>query len=303
MPKSEIIVMGASAGGVEALQALVAGLPPDLPAALFVVLHIGKGITGRSELPRILERAGPLRAKHPVDGEMIQHSTIYVAPPDRHLLVSAGHMHLSHGPKENRTRPAINPLFRSAARAYDGRVAGVVLTGLLDDGVAGLAEIKRGGGMTIVQEPTTAQYPSMPLTAIRRVSPDYILPLDAIAGTIAHVAVAEHAAIEREEPMERTLTELTCPECRGPLWEERQGSIVEYRCRVGHAYSPLAIVADHEDTVERTLWSTVVALEEAADIAERLAPELRPEAAVAARKRREHVAAVKKILEERPALE
>jgi two-component system, chemotaxis family, protein-glutamate methylesterase/glutaminase len=151
MPKQDIIVIGTSAGGVEALKVVAAGLPAHLPASVFVVLHIGTGINGQSYLPEILTKAGPLPAVRPRDGETIQHGKIYVAPPDCHLLVTPEHVRLSHGPKENRTRPAINPLFRSAAAAYGERLTGVILTGLLDDGVAGLAEIKRQGGVAVAE--------------------------------------------------------------------------------------------------------------------------------------------------------
>ncbi len=162
----DVIVVGASAGGVEALQVLAAGLATDLPASVFVVLHIGSGIDGQSFLPEILARAGPLPVKHPVRGEEIRRAQIYVAPPDYHMLLRLGHVYLLNGPKENRARPSINPLFRSAAAAYGSRVTGVILTGLLDDGVAGLAEIKRRGGIAVVQDPTTALYPSMPETRL-----------------------------------------------------------------------------------------------------------------------------------------
>ncbi len=296
---SDIIVIGASAGGLEPLRVLVAGLPRDLAAAVFVVVHIGNGINGRSELPAILSRSSPLPAKHPADGEEIQHGVIYVAPPDRHLLVFSGHAHLSNAPKENRTRPAVNPLFRSAAHTYRERVAGVILSGSLDDGVAGLAEIKRCGGIAIAQEPATALYPSMPLNAIERVRVDHTLPVESIPGVIVQLCTVEHTAMYGEEPMERTLVSLTCPECRGPLWEERQGRIVEYRCRVGHVYSPLAMAAEHDDTVERTMWSTLVALEEAADIADHLVPHLGAQSAAVAQKNRQNASIIKKMLEER----
>lgn len=149
----DIIVIGASAGGVEALSTLVAGLPAGLRAAVFVVLHIGNN---PSILPEILTKAGPIPAIHPPSGELIVRGKIYVAPPDRHLLIEPNHMRLSHGPKENRARPAVNPLFRSAAAAYGQQVTGVILTGALDDGTAGLAEIKRRGGIAAVQDPKTA---------------------------------------------------------------------------------------------------------------------------------------------------
>ena len=275
MPKQDIVVVGASAGGVEALQIFAASLPSDLRAAVFIVLHIGSGGSEkRSHLPEILSRAGALTAVHPRDGDPIEKGRIYVAPPDCHLLVAADRITLSRGPKENRTRPAINPLFRSAALAYGGRVTGVILTGMLDDGVAGLAEIKRRGGVAVVEDPETALYPSMPRQAMA-LSMSIMWSLCTRSGALSRVLPGPSATPSRERsPWRKRATALTCPECRGPISEERQGKIIEYACRVGHRYSPLAMKNEHHDTVERSLWASVVALEEAADIAERLAPEL-----------------------------
>src|SRR4051812_19665488 len=220
MPKPDIVVIGASAGGVEALQLLASGLPVGFEAALFVTLHIG---AGPSVLDTILSAAGPLPAKRPKDGEQIQRGTIYVAPPDYHMLVAQGRIHLSHGPKENRTRPAINPMFRSAASNYRGRVAGVVLSGALDDGVAGLAEIKRCGGIAIVQAPETAQFPDMPSNAISHVDVDHVVPVGEIGTLIARLTATENTAMEKQESIERKQVQLICPDCEGPMWEERQG--------------------------------------------------------------------------------
>jgi two-component system chemotaxis response regulator CheB len=162
---SPIVVIGASMGGVEAVLALAAALPPDFAAAVFVVLHIG---ARRSELPWLLNQQGPLRAQHPADGDPIHAGRIYVAPPDHHLLVEHGHVRLTRGPRENWVRPAVDPLFRSAARAYGAGVIGVILTGGLNDGTAGLFEIKQRGGITVVQEPSEAADPSMPRSAAAR---------------------------------------------------------------------------------------------------------------------------------------
>jgi len=293
-----IIVIGASSGGVEALRTLVTGLPSNIPAAIFVVLHIGNHA---SILPEILTQAGPLPAIHPRSGTTIVSGNIYVAPPDRHLLIEPGRMSLFAGPKENRSRPAVNPLFRSAAAAYGSRVTGVILTGNLDDGTAGLAEIKRRGGIAVVQEPKTARCPSMPESAVAHVDVDHIIPLAEIAAFLSTLAsTARKQAKEKPmqvEPLEKHFSGLTCPECRGPITEERQGRIVEYRCRVGHAYAPLALIEEHREAVERTLWATLVALEEAADIAERMADgpyRLPPEEV---RKRREQITLIKNMLD------
>jgi two-component system chemotaxis response regulator CheB len=298
VPKQDIVVVGTSAGGVEALRMMAAGLPADLKAAVFVVLHIGKGTNGLSYMPEILSKAGPLPAVHPKNGEPIEIGKIYVAPPDCHLVLVPGNIQLSNGPKENRTRPAINPLFRSAALAYEDRVTGVILTGALDDGVAGLAEIKRKGGVAVVQDPQTALFPSMPENALKHVEVDHVTSLSDIGGLIARLAVTERNAVQKEDPMERKPSQLTCPGCRGPLSEERQGTIVEYRCRVGHVYSPLAMEDEHHETVERSLWSTIVALEEAAEIAELLTPELGPLSMERARNKRNQAAILKAMFNE-----
>ncbi len=289
-------MVGASAGGVEALKVVAAGLPADLPASVFIVQHIGSGINGHSFLPDILTRAGPLPVVRPTDGERVQRGKIYVAPPDCHLLVAPGHLRLSHGPKENRTRPAINPLFRSAAAAYGERVTGVILTGALDDGVAGLAEIKRQGGIAVAEDPATALFPSMPYHATLKVDVDFVVPLPEVAEIISALANTERGSEKSEEAMERIPSHLTCPECRGPLSRERQGKIVEYRCRVGHVYSPLAMAEEHRETVERSLWMSVLALEEAAEIAEALASELGPDALEEARTKRKQSADLKAML-------
>jgi two-component system chemotaxis response regulator CheB len=175
MAGHDIIVIGASVGGVETLTQLVAHLPEDLPAAVFVVLHISPDAP--SVLGRILSRSGPLPARAAQDDEPIQHGRIYVAPPDHHMLVKQGYVSVVRGPKENRPRPAIDPLFRSAAAAYRSRVIGVVLTGLLDDGTAGMLAVKRCGGTAIVQDPEEALYPDMPRSVLETMQVDYVIPV------------------------------------------------------------------------------------------------------------------------------
>ena len=178
MANRDIIVMGASAGGLPAFNGIIKQLPHDLNAAVFIVWHVSP--YSRSMLPEILSRAGKLEVKHPADGESIQPGKIYVARPDRHLLLEAGRVRLTKGPKENRFRPAVDPLFRSAAYAYGARVVGVVLTGALDDGTAGLWAIKDRGGIAVVQDPAEAEQPSMPSSALNNVQVDYCLPLSEI---------------------------------------------------------------------------------------------------------------------------
>jgi two-component system, chemotaxis family, protein-glutamate methylesterase/glutaminase len=198
----DIIVVGASAGGVEALQTLVCGLPFDLPATLFVVVHIPPD--SRSALPTILSRAGPLPAVHAVDGEAIRRSCVYIARPDHHLVLDRGYIRVTHGPKENRFRPAIDVLFRSAAYAYGPCVIGVILSGQLDDGTAGLWAVKDRGGLSIVQDPQDTLYSSMSLSAMQHVSADYCLPLAKIAPMLEHLA-GQSAAQEEAYPVSKAL--------------------------------------------------------------------------------------------------
>ena len=193
----DIIVIGASAGGVEALSALVAELPRDLRASVLVVLHVARG---RSVLPEILARAGPLPALHPEDGSTLRYGRIYVAPPDHHMTIEADRVRVIHGPTENGVRPAIDPLFRSAARIYGPRVVGVVLTGQLDDGTAGLAAIQEAGGVTVVQDPDEAFAPSMPRSAMQVVAVQHVLPLREIPVLLMNLALEDAARHPPTEP-------------------------------------------------------------------------------------------------------
>ena len=283
--RRDIIVVGASAGGVETLKVLASGLPANFPAAIFIVLHISPRT--KSYLPHILSNAGPLPAEHPDDGATIQMGRIYVSPPNHHLLVERDHIHLSSGPKENSHRPALNPLFRSAAQAYGNRVIGIVLSGNLDDGTAGLWEIKRRGGLTIVQDPNEALYSGMPTNAMASVDVDFSLPIRDIAPKLLQLVgepIRTTSGACGNMSVEPTL--LTCPECRGPLERTHDGPITELRCRVGHSYSPEALVNAHEDTIERSLWAAVVALEEGIEISRILSSD-NPEESARQRARRE----------------
>jgi two-component system, chemotaxis family, protein-glutamate methylesterase/glutaminase len=282
----DIVVVGASAGGVEALDRLVGGFPPELPAAVFVVLHVPA--SGRSVLPAILQRAGELPATVPADGERIERGHIYVAPPDRHLLLVGHLVRLSSGPRENGHRPAIDPLFRSAARTYGSRVVAVVLSGNLDDGAAGARLVKERGGVVLVQETDDALYPDMPESAAAVTDIDARLPAAAMADAICGLleeTVPKGGEIDLEELEAREAedlaaaevaldgepTELACPECGGPLWERNEGPLVRFACRVGHVFSPESMVAEHGKELERALWSARRSLEERADLYRRLA--------------------------------
>jgi two-component system chemotaxis response regulator CheB len=268
-----MVVIGASAGGVEVLKRVVEQLPSDLGAAIFIVLHTSP--YGEGYLPQILSK-GAMRVGHAEDGEAIVRGRIYVAPPNRHMVIENDHVHLSSGPKENRHRPAVNPLFRSAAMVYGPRVVGVILTGNLDDGTSGLWEVKRRGGIAIVQDPAEAPYRGMPESAMANVEVDYVISLDELPQLLVSLVGCRAArpafgtSVGSNNVMESTLTRFTCPECRGPLNERQGGSLHEFECRVGHTYGPEALLSAHAETIERTLWSGVVALEESADIARRL---------------------------------
>jgi two-component system, chemotaxis family, protein-glutamate methylesterase/glutaminase len=278
----DIIVIGASAGGIEALKVLVKGLPPDLPAALFIVQHLAPHAT--SWLPRILTRAGPWPAAHPHNGEPITSGRIYVAPPDYHLTLASGHVHLSRGPKEHGVRPAIDPLFRSAASTYGPRVVGVILTGMLDDGTAGLIAVKVGGGVTVVQDPQDALFPAMPRSALRYLEVDYCLPLAEVPSVLARLtqrplATGEGEIIYSTSDRTTALTQeqiaaverdavtdcpaaISCPDCGGIIWRVQEGALTQFCCRMGHRYTLESLLVQHSEALERVLCMARRMLEE-----------------------------------------
>jgi two-component system, chemotaxis family, protein-glutamate methylesterase/glutaminase len=287
MSRIELVVIGASAGGLDGLLTIVRDLPPRLPATVIVVVHNN----GRSNLPGILARAGTLPVVVPEDGDPLVHGRILVPPQDHHLLVSRRGVILNSGPRENGFRPAIDPLFRTAAQAYGTGVAGVILSGGLDDGTYGMQVIKAAGGITIVQDPNEASIPSMPMSAIANVEIDYI----ASAAKIGELLVtlcgqrakgrATMAVSKRPEPQDQSgemqvasmvhtfgpPSGITCPDCGGALWEIREGKLVRYRCHVGHQFTSDGLEAGQRDSVEGALWSAVRALEEQTDFRQRLA--------------------------------
>lgn len=235
----------------------------------------------------------PLKAVHPEDGDRIEKGRIYVAPPDFHLLVERGRVRLARGPKENRHRPAVDTLFRTAALAYGPRVVGVVLSGALNDGSAGLQAVKQRGGVAVVQDPGDALFSGMPESALEYVGADHCLPMEKIAPLLvrlsgepakeegvypvpddmeleSRIAGLDPSAIDSDErPGE--LSRFTCPECSGPLYEIRSGDLVRFRCRVGHAFTAESMLYDKYNEVEKALYAALNTLEESALMADRLA--------------------------------
>jgi two-component system chemotaxis response regulator CheB len=288
--RRDVVVIGASAGGVQALQKLASTLPADLPAALVVVLHVGRH---PSRMPFLLQGAGPLSAAHAHDGETLRHGHIHVAPPDHHLLIDGRTLSLQRGPREHHTRPSIDPLFRSAALSLGAQAVGVVLTGRLDDGTAGLYAIKACGGVAIVQDPDDALEPSMPSSAMRYVKVDHCVPLTRLGKLLESIVtqpVAEPSpppawlrhehdvAVMKGEPMENLQaiakpSTFVCPDCKGSLWHVEASRPARFRCHTGHGFSLRSLHQAHEDKTEDALWSAIRALEEQHMLLEGLAAE------------------------------
>ncbi len=291
----DVIVIGASAGGIEALTALAKGLPGDLPAAIGIIVHITP--EGPSLLHTVLNRVAALTAVQAVDGMLFEQRHIYTPLPDNHLLLEDDRIRVIRGPKENRHRPSIDVLFRSAAVAYGPRVIGVILTGSLDDGTAGLLAIKRRGGLAIVQAPDDALYPEMPRSAINHVNVDYCVPVAEMPTLLTRLA-SEPAEADEAYPvsddMKRevriaamdmhalnhaktigTPSVYSCPECGGVLWEMQDGDMIRFRCRTGHAFSVEALLGQQKEALEVALWVALKTLEERISIVRRLADQAR----------------------------
>ncbi|WP_340316523.1 chemotaxis protein CheB [Rhizorhabdus argentea] len=276
MSTKDIIVVGSSAGGVEALQRLCAGLPGDLPAAVFVAQHLSP--SARSVLPQLLDKAGPLRAISPVDGQEIEPGHVYVAAPDYHMLLRPGRILMRRGPYENRTRPAVNPLFRSAAIHYGSRTIGMILTGLLDDGTDGLIAIKAAGGTSIIQHPDDAEWPSMPRNALRRDHVDHAVALAELPALLSRLAgeasgpsvpipdeyqIEDQIAAQDFAVMEPDIitpgrpSHISCPDCGGVLNQIQAEEELRFRCQVGHAFTSLGLATAQNDELERALGIAV----------------------------------------------
>jgi two-component system, chemotaxis family, protein-glutamate methylesterase/glutaminase len=282
----DLIVIGGSAGALEPLSAILGGLTSTLSASIFVVIHTPA--ESGSILPEILARSTVLPVAYAVDGAPILRGRISVAPPDHHLLIHAGTMSVTQGPRENGFRPAVDPLFRSAAKVYGSRVVGVILSGAMDDGTFGLASIKEAGGLAVVQHPYEATTPSMPLSAIQSVEVDHIIRSAEIPAILVASATSTDSAASLPMPPSETRPTLlqsrdielngvspdhlaclqgspsiySCPECGGALWEMQEGSEFRFRCHTGHGFTPEILLAQQNGHLENALWTAIRVLQE-----------------------------------------
>ncbi|MCW3080985.1 chemotaxis protein CheB [Segetibacter sp.] len=296
MEKMDIVVIGASAGGVNALIEFVKSLPQNFDASIFVVLHMHPSTP--SNLPQILTSYGPLLAFHAEDGEKIKRKRIYVAPPDHHMLIEKGRILVRKGPKENRFRPSIDVLFRSAAYNYGAKVIGIVLSGMLNDGTSGMWSIKHMGGLSIIQDPAEALYNSMPVNVLKEVDVDYSIAVSKMGMLLEElinknapkmheitpaqmelmkmevIIASNENAFELGILNKGELTPFTCPECHGTLISLKEGTSVRFRCHTGHAFSSSTLLAGVTQSIEEQIWSTMRTLEEAIMLLERIATNL-----------------------------
>jgi two-component system, chemotaxis family, protein-glutamate methylesterase/glutaminase len=294
MGEKNVIVIGASAGGVPALEVVLAALPGDLDAAVFIALHLRPGI--RSQLPEVLQRRSALLVAQAEQGEPIHHGRVYVARPDHHLIVEEDSVRNTRGPRENRARPSIDALFRSAAFAHGSRAIGVILSGALDDGTAGLWAIKDRGGRAVVQDPDDAEHDSMPRHALQYVTVDQIAPAQEIGAILVNLTrtfpTATTGVASKELELEArvalegralqlglmelgTVTPYTCPECHGVLVALASGGIPRFRCHTGHAYSINSLLAEVSQGVEESLWDGIRGIEVSMLLLRQLAGQVR----------------------------
>lgn len=288
----DVVAIGASAGGYHVLLDIASRLPAHFPAAVLIVLHID---SHPSALPELLSASGPNPAVHPRSGQPLRRGTFYVAPPDHHLLVEGDSIILSRGPKEHHARPAIDPLFRSLAIACGPRVIGVVLSGDLDDGTAGAQDIKRCGGTIVVQDPQDAEVPSMPASVCTYVDVDHCVPRAWLAETLVTLVgtpVAAPVRVPAEIACEQRVSEgdanamedldrigkpsgFACPDCDGVLWEISDSQPRRFRCHAGHAFSLRSLEHAQQTSTNKSMWSSVRALQERAAILATMAADAR----------------------------
>ncbi|AMM51789.1 hypothetical protein TH61_12210 [Rufibacter sp. DG15C] len=284
LPHHEIIVIGTSAGGMAVLCDLLSQLPKDLPAAIFIVQHLARDSNAEVLVDR-LNKITPLTCQVAQHEQAIEMGHVYFVPQDNHLLLQKGKMLVTKGPRENLFRPAIDPLFRSAAAAYGPRVIGIVLTGMLQDGTVGMEMIKRSGGITMVQKPEDAEYPDMPLSVLHEVEVDYVVSISemgALLEELVFVPASSSNEIPEDITFEATIAErvmldsgeigqidllgtrapYSCPDCGGALWEVSQGHIKHFRCHAGHSFTAEALLNANIDSIEETLWIALRMLEE-----------------------------------------
>ena len=294
MLSTPVVVVGGSAGALDPLLDFARALPRGLPAAVLIVMHTPPDAVSR--LPDLLSRAGPLPAHHAQDGEALRPGVVYVAPPDHHLLVGEAQLRLSRGARENRSRPSIDVLFRSAAYTHRERVVALLLSGLQDDGTSGAWAVKRVGGRVLVQHPEEAAQPEMPLSAARSVDVDEILPARQLAGATVRLLerlpqgregrmnddewrrlalevgiAAEGNAFEMGLLSEGHPSVFTCPECHGVLVQLKEGGRLRFRCHTGHAFTARSLLSDLRQSVEASLWNAVRAMDETVMLLEHLA--------------------------------
>lgn len=266
-------MIGGSAGALDPLRKLVAGIPADFPAAILVTIHVPSDSV--SALPHVLARSGSLFATHAIDGAPLAPGRIIVAPPDHHLIAEDGLMRVIQGPKENNSRPSIDVLFRSVAAAFESAACAILLSGTLDDGAAGIVAIRRAGGTTLVQDPEEAQFTDMPCNAIATGCVDGVYPADRLFGAVRDwldnpQRKHEFIDLPRDERVAGVPSVFTCPDCSGTLWELDDESVLRFRCRTGHAYSQHSMLAAHQSKLESALWASIRALEERRDLLRRL---------------------------------
>ena len=270
---TRLIVVGASAGGLAPLRTITSTLPAGLPATVLVVMHISS--TANSVLAEILSRSADVSVAPAHDGMEIRAGRVIVAPPDHHLTVLDGHVRLGRGPRENGHRPAVDPLFRSAAEQYGAACTGVILSGSRDDGAVGLSHVKAHGGVAIVQDPEDAMYDGMPANALAATAVDFMLPAERIGEVL--VGLAEGRLERRTDggpaaagPQRDEMLSILCPECGGTLWQDDEGGVTHFHCHVGHRYTARSLLAAHAEDVERAMWTAVRSLEDRATLLRRM---------------------------------